>query len=436
MLLGYALFVTRAQWSRYYEEADCRVSPPMVVIGSDDWGGLEADETPADLDALASVLRCFTDGYGRHPVITVYMVSAVPDFQAIAASGFQKYLWRFCYEGRPEIVEKWKSLVREGLIDIEFHGREHYNVPLWMTALKDDVPGFREGCRQGNMGPMTGPGGEPMPKVDPRFRWFKRSFIDASVYPPRALCVDAHREMIATGLEIIRQHFGVSPEAAVAPGLVWDTNTWQALESCGISYIETADDPIVTVDSKSRLKPAAVPLRWSTNDYGVRPIIRNCSYEPGVSFAPSTEEVKEVTPGPEEVSDALQQIRRSLFMGCPAVLQTHSFSYRGEDQARKDAGLRGLKCLLATTLSEFPGAAFLSAPDLGHYIHGTPGKARRPVDFIASAPGFVGRAETTAVCLWTFHRKLPSLVVIFLGSAVWTVASTARWRRLLAGQDR
>ena len=140
----------------------------IVVIESDDWGsirmpsrevydkllkaGIRVDRCPynrydslaseEDLSALFEILTQFRDKNGKQPAITANTVVANPDFEKIQASGFKEYF----YEPFTETLKKhpahqnsfnlWTQGMSEGIFQPQFHGREHVNLPLWLSLLQ------------------------------------------------------------------------------------------------------------------------------------------------------------------------------------------------------------------------------------------------------------------------------------------------------------
>jgi len=392
-LIIFTLSLHRTVWEPFFK-ADFIVSPPVFVISSDDWGSRE--DSVEDLNRLADVLRGFQDRYGHPAVVTAYMNPACPDVDRIAESGFQHYAWKFCYSDNPELVDRWNALVAEGLFEIEFHGREHINVPLFMDLLKTDAHGFRQAVLNKRIAWHCDSMWDSRLMEDPRFKYFYRSFIDASIDPPRALPRDRQIEIIQTGLQLMHEHFEVAPQVLTPPGYVWDLYIGQALRACGLEYLDAARMSIVGVTSNQGLEVRDFVLDWGSNPEGIQAIIRTDVYEP----------TERVTPGQRiDLDDALWGVRRNLAAGSPVVLVSHCQHYIGPDQSLKQSSLQGLRRLIQEVRICRPKVAFLSAADLGHYIYGRPERARRQIPFQLTRLSPAGKAFNVFRGLWLYSLK-------------------------------
>src|SRR5690554_109898 len=147
-----------------------RTNRKIVVIESDDWGsirmpnkivqekyealGYKITNNPyckydtlansEDLEVLFSSLSKFKDKNGNNPIITFNTVMGNPDFNKIKASNFESYSYEpFTetlkhYYPNENVFELWKQGLEANLIQPQFHGREHVNVPLWLDELRKD----------------------------------------------------------------------------------------------------------------------------------------------------------------------------------------------------------------------------------------------------------------------------------------------------------
>lgn len=381
------LHLRRDRWGDYWDR-DFAVSPSVVVISSDDWNGTM--ESVNDLRRLEAMLVSLVDHYGRHPIVTAYMIPSKVDFEQVIRSDYHRYAWKSSYAGRPEITDTWRRLKDNGLVEIQLHGREHFNVPLWLSLLQHDSPGFRQACREGHMRPKS-------PALshgeDQRFRYFNRSFIDASVWPPKSLPLDVQARMIQTGARLIEDHLGIKPEVFVASGHVWDTRTYRALRSNGIQYIETRRQEIMGVGPSGELKGTGRTVKWFGSPDGLLPVIRNTGYEPmwGLKTGLSNQETVDL---------AVAKARSYLSCGIPLVLRTHAGNYVSGDLEVRKQNMRGLKTVLQRLQAEYSHLAFLSASDLAKYMHANGKGSRRSIPFEIRRVSHLRRLVDTATALW------------------------------------
>ena len=276
------------------------------------------------------------------------------------------------------MVELWKSLIAMDLVEIGFHGREHWNVPLYMDLVSQDGP-YRETAAQGRI-PYRDDIYNRLFKGDHRLDYLQRSFIDASHDPPLALEPAMQEQIIRDGMEMLRQQLGVRPRIAVAPGHVYDLST------CRATGRGRRDVP--GNDRKCRSSTLAQAARFSRRGFcadrradlaGLLPVLRTEGYEPTwrSAFGPAGQ---------------YWSIRTALVRGQPVVLSTHKAAYVGPDETAKATHREELADLIRRVQREFPDVVFLSSADLGCYLHGRPNEAHRQVDFSLQPLNFVGRA--------------------------------------------
>lgn len=418
------LHLRRGRWGHYWDR-DFAVSPSIVVISSDDWNGTM--ESVNDLRRLEAMLVSLVDCYGRHPIVTAYVIPTKVDFEEVVRNGYHEYAWKSSYADRPELIEAWRRLQDNGLVEIQLHGREHFNVPLWLSLLRDDSPGFRQACREGRVRPKSSALSRG---ADRRFRYFSRSFIDASVWPPKALPEDVQARMIRTGAGLIEDHFGTKPEVFVPSGHVWDTWTYRALRSSGIQYIETRRKEITGVGPRGELKPTGHTVKWFGSPDGILPIIRDTGYEP-------TWDLKAGFSGQEGIDRALAKVRSHLICGIPVVVRTHAGSYASGDLELRKQNMRGLKTVLQRLQAEFPNLAFLGASDLAKYMHANGQGSRRNIPFEIRTVSPLRRLIDTATALWLASPQYRWAPLVLGFSLLWSILiSVPRIRAKLIGGGR
>lgn len=353
-------------------------------------------ESSDDLDALAATLRAMRDGSGRHPVMTLYLNAAVPDFNAVAATEYRSYVREFAYDRHPTVLRSLKRGMDHGIFDVQFHGREHFSDRLWLEALQGDYPGFRGALARHRI-PLRGhPGYDRLATQDPRFAYLHRHFIDPTVSPPRALRVEEQAVMIREGLDVLEKHLGVRPVIMAAPGHVWDLNTLEASQREGMLFIDTEAMPIHAVRRERELETLPEAPAWFQRPHGVQTILRNCWFEP--YWAENDEHHARA-----QARVTLQQVRHAFAEGLPAVISTHAMNYTG-DRARRDRHLTILADLLREVLREFPEVMFLSAADLARYIYGPKEDICRQGPVEVQKVTVSQRAMLTIASLWPYHH--------------------------------
>ena len=416
---GLGLYKERAAVVRYYH-TPFTVSPHILVLTSDDWGGMGTpigngpDDRPQDVTELMRTLEPFRDSYGRRPVLTVYMTPAMPDFQAIKASGYTRYSSRFAYDDRPEMVALWRKLIAEGRVEIGLHGCEHWNGPLYMELLQKE-PAYRKALDDGRI-PFRDDAYWACCKSDGRLEYLCRTYIDTDGGQIRSPSLERQRRITREGLDLIERNLGVRPTAVVAPGHVYDEVTCRALAMEGVEFLETPVRPIVQVDDHRRRTDSTDDTAHGLRVEGVGIVIRTDDYEPAW---------QKVRVGPQET---YWEVRRNFECGIPVVLSAHKASFSSHS-AEDERYRRELAEILRMVQAEYPDVAFLGASDLGHYMHGQGDRAGRKIEFRRQELATFDRICITGKALWFCHFKFRVWVYILAAAVMWALVRTVMsWR--------
>ena len=158
------------------KEAFARLRDAGIPVDSDHYNINDALESNDDLEMLFDCLLRFSDSTERHPVMTGVNVVANPDFDAILANGFTKYVYepytRTCerYTGHDRVYELWKRGIADRLFVPVLHGREHLNTQFWLRALTAKDPSTLVAFHERVTGiPRIGIGGALVPNFQAAF---------------------------------------------------------------------------------------------------------------------------------------------------------------------------------------------------------------------------------------------------------------------------
>jgi hypothetical protein len=306
-------------------------------------------ETNDDLHALFDVLRSVKDRNGRSAIFTLYALPANINFEAMLENGFQEYVYELLPEtlnklgpDYDQVEESLKQGMREGLIHPEFHGREHFHVPLLMEKLKR-----KDACALAcfeNRSLMC-LNSEPYRNV----KW-------TSAFDFEKLEDNKHHEAtIADGIAAFSRVFGVSPVVFCAPGSSNHRSLFEVACHHGIRYVETA-----MIQKEHQGEGRYKKLFNYTGKRtlgGGRMIIRNCVFEP-------TEERSF-----DWVAHAIGQIQAAFRWGRPAVVSSHRVNFCGLiDGKNRDRGLAQLKELLNRIVETWPDVEFMSTGEMAKVV--------------------------------------------------------------------
>ena len=224
-----------------------RTTRKIVVIESDDWGSIRmpnkhVQETyehlgysiknnaycqfdtlanSEDLEVLFDTLSKFKDSKGNHPIITLNTVLANPDFNKISGAAFREYFYEpftdtlKTYYPNENVFQLWKEGIRSGLVNPQFHGREHVNVPIWLKELENNNIPLIHAFNLGFWG-------IPESHYSP-----KRLNIQASYDSNLKEHVAFYKQSISEGLELFEKIFDFKSTTFIANNYTWpsDLNT-------------------------------------------------------------------------------------------------------------------------------------------------------------------------------------------------------------------
>jgi hypothetical protein len=134
-------YYRRDLWAMWKEPA---LRHPVMIIESDDWGAGPVEAQAAALNRLTDMLSCHQDQNGRHPVMTLALVLAVPDGRAISQDGQYHRLLL----DDPLFVPVRQAIERgraAGVFALQLHGMEHY-WPAGLMASTDPFAKPLGGC--------------------------------------------------------------------------------------------------------------------------------------------------------------------------------------------------------------------------------------------------------------------------------------------------
>jgi hypothetical protein len=410
------LWRERDEWLSYFSQKSC-CTPPVLVVSSDDWGGVSPPETVEDLNGLRDTLKSVSDAKGRPLVLTAYMNPAEPDFEAIRRGRYASYSYRYCYQSKPEIAARLRELHKAGLVDIEFHGREHFNIPLWLDLLKHDHPGYRQACDAGHIPFREGLGWDV--RADPRLPFLVASFADAATYPPKSLPVERQREMIASGLSMMEKELGVKPVILTAPAYLCDTNTLRAMALVGIPFLDSINRGPRLVDNKGGAVRSRQWWDYGVEIAGIKGIVRNVNLEPSHG---------------QSLAATMKEARRALLSGRPVVVSSHRWNYVRAVNPDRDRALLLLQEFAARIKDEAPDVVFLSASDLAKNLYLGGAEARREVELKRKDLSGAGRVMHGVRCIWLGHGRIRTTACATGMAFVWLCIASSIRKRLDGAQ--
>lgn len=359
-----------------------RCAEPVVVLESDDWGlrrrpdpdavrrwgtpsgwAHEHAETADDLDGLAAVLAGHRDPDGTPAALTMNVIAANPDHEAITADDFCRYHDRPVDETAPAaVVDRLRAGVADGVFDLQLHGRSHADVDRWLADLRAGHPGARELFAAGVDGGLA---------LTSEQGWRYHSEL-LSWSEDRARTADDLEAWLAPAVATVTRLGGRAPRAAVAPHYVLTAEAEEAWRRLGVAYVQSAE---------RRLRPQRTGRSYlgQPSRSGLVHLARTVRFDP--------------RPGRQghHLAETVEAVRRTVSQGLPAVIDTHRINFTGPWAA--DA-LGELDALLAVT--DELGSRYLTATELGDAVttDGTYRSARTGREHHLHVRGRPARAAT------------------------------------------
>jgi hypothetical protein len=356
----------------------------IVVIESDDWGAariqdtrvfnelatrnplLEKDlisrydalETNEDLEALLEVFGSVKDCNGRPAVLTADSIMANPDYDRIAASGYQKYF----YEPFTRTLERYPrsnrvmQLIEQGreagIYHPQFHGREHVNIRQWLTALQQGNLDLLHAFRQGVFGiPFRGENKK------------RRNIVSALDFEDPSDIPVLHG-ILADGMQLFEQLFGFRSESFIATTYVWHQQMEAALLEGGVRYLQGIPYQYIPNPGGAWYKKK-FHYTGQHNRLGQTYLVRNVFFEPSL-----------VAKRQDWVGDCMKRIAMAFAWGKPAIICTHRVNFIGAlVEKNRTENLAMFRELLHGMIQRWPDIEFMRSDQLGRVMEGLPPSA-------------------------------------------------------------
>lgn len=310
---------------------------------------LDSLETRQDLEALLETLRSVSDYKGNHAVFTAYALSANPDFELMS-----QRLKHYEYEPLPTTFERlaaeqpdaydgawalWREGMRLGLLQPQFHGREHFNVELLERQLRSRDETLEINLENRSLAGLSDEASMPGVGFTHGFGFWNRSETER------------HRAIIADGLKLFKDVFGLEANTFTPPAQKLHPELYSFVESQGVRGIDKPLHCIRRLDRDQTLREFNVLGR--RRGQGHVSLVRN------VVFEPNDERSKDA------VGVALDQIRAAFRWHKPAIISSHRVNFCGHiDEANRRRGLSALSRLLQAIVRRWPDVQFITADEL------------------------------------------------------------------------
>lgn len=367
----------RSEVARHYRNIPgWRTNRKIIVFESDDWGSirmpskevyhaclkagypvdrnayekLDTLESNQDLELLFELLTGYRDGAGNHPLITANCLVANPDFDAIAASGYQEYHYESVketfkrYPGCERGFDLWMEGLSSGVFRMQFHGREHLNVEMFTDALANGDEDIRFAVQNNMPGIMRKTNGD-----------IGNYYVEATNYRSESGKKGVN-DIIDEGLRSFTALFGYASESIIPTNYIWSPDFNEMVFRHGVRYFQ-GYRKLSEPGLNGNPKVVHTHFLGKKNKLGQLFLVRNGTFEPALLS------------GNSAVEGCLRDIAASFRMMKPAIISTHRINFVGGlEISNRDHTLRQLKRLLDTIVTLWPEVEFMSSDGLGNVI--------------------------------------------------------------------
>lgn len=305
---------------------------PVLVLGSDDWGAGPLSQAQA-LEAVMQVLVRHRDGTGRHPVLSLAVVLAVPDGAAILDSGEYRRVELDDARLAPVLsaIRRGRDL---GVFEVQLHGLEHFWPP---TLMASEDPAVQSWLRQ------DGPAATENLPSPMQSRW-----TDARRLPSAALDDAIVHAAIAEEAGLFGRVFGAHPAVVVPPTFVWTRVCEEAWAAQGVRVVVTPG--------------WRYPVRGADGLPGEDQGPLACGDREGSTMYLTRLDYFEPKRGRDALS-ALAALELATRHGRPCLLENHRDNFIG-DRTTCQRSLDELDRLYREALERLPALRFLSTSDV------------------------------------------------------------------------
>ncbi len=308
---------------------------PVLVIESDDWGAGMLSQAAA-LDALRALLSRHRDHTGRHPVMTLGIILAIADTEAMHAVAGREYLRIALDDARlAPVLAALRAGIADGVFAPQLHGMEHYWPPAVMAAAQTDKQ------------VAAWLAGDALPRTEDLPAPLQSRWTAAAVLPSLPLSTPEIIEAAAAETAAFQRIFGMAAQVAVPTTFVWNDAVERAWAAHGVRCIVTPGTRHEYRDAQGR--PAGdgrCILNGERGQGGVLYVVRDQYFEPALGH---------------RAEQGLAALARQTACARPTLLETHRFNFIGEPA---DAALCELDHLLNEACTAYPALCFLSTQEI------------------------------------------------------------------------
>lgn len=312
------------------------VRHPVLVLESDDWGAGPLQQAEA-LAAIARVLERHRDGEGRAASMTLALVLAVPDGDAIGRDGVYHRVDLGAPLFRP-ILDGLRQGEARGVFHLALHGLEHFRPATLMASPDAAVQTWLRAPAPQSSEDLPSP---------LQSRW-----VDTGSLPSRPLPATEVQAAAREEWGLFRQLLGHPPGYAVPPTFVWTRDVERAWRAEGLACMATPGWRYTCRGADALPDCPEGPLVPGTGEDGLTYLVRYEYFEPILGRG---------------ADHALGALGRAVAQARPCVLENHRNNFLG-DVAIVQRSLDELDRLFSQAREAHPQVRFLSSIQLAEAL--------------------------------------------------------------------
>ena len=351
----------------------------IVVISVDDYGNVRLDskqaraamdkeglqvlsrfdafdtlETKEDLEMLFETLTSVKDKNGKAAVFTPFALPCNIDFEKMASEKYAQYHYELlpttyaklaqqqpkAYEGTWDL---WQEGIAKGLLQPEFHGREHFNLKVFEEKLQQRDFELLTSLQNRSLTSISSSGYATVGWTAAFSFWDVKK--DTEQFP----------QIIKSGLDAFEKVYGYKATVFTPPAQQLPEFIESTLSDMGIQALDKPFSQAKHLgNGQYKKKVNAMGFNATTN---LVELVRNVVFEPTDNR------------GFDWVAYSLQQVEAAFFWNKPAIISTHRVNFCGHiDSNNRNTGIQALQKLLKAIVMKWPDVEFLSAKELSNLI--------------------------------------------------------------------
>lgn len=310
-------------------------------------------ETREDLEALYEVLESVKDKNGKPAVFTPYALCCNPDFEEMEKQGNKEYIPEelpTTYERLESLLPRdyqstwslWKQGIDRGIIQPEYHGREHLNLKAFNKKLEAKDQELLTALSTRSVTSLSGSGLDYI-------GWTAAfSFQGKGDY-------EKLKGILADGVQRFERVYGYKASCFTPPAQQFPPELEPYTAQLGIKAIDRPFFSRAHLGEGKYQRKIRAMRRLSD---GTVHLVRNVVFEPTDSHI-------------DHVAKAMDQISAAFFWRKPVIISSHRVNFCGLiDERNRKKGLTELKRLLDNITQKWPEVEFVGMRTVASMIAG------------------------------------------------------------------